>query len=252
MKVSYEKIFCRNIGIITKREQGKLRNTKIAIAGLGAEGSMLAYSLARIGIGNFNLADPEIFETSNLNRQMCFIDTLGENKAKTVGEIIKQINPFANVKIFPEGVNEKNVDNFLLGTDILVDAIDIEKPDISILLNMKARERGLFTFCGVSVGFGAYLFVFDPHGVLMADFLDKYPLGWVPKLPSYVDEKIFESVVKGLIPAPVIICGVLAMAAMVTAEIVCCLLNRSTPVFVPQFKYIDFLDFKLQTGHLEV
>ena len=69
MEFDYDTAFERNIGILSKADQQRLRSSRVAIAGLGGTGSAQVHALARTGIGAFNLADPDTFELANFNRQ---------------------------------------------------------------------------------------------------------------------------------------------------------------------------------------
>ncbi len=70
-----------------KEMQVKLRNAKVAIAGLGGLGSNIAVMLARSGIGKLLLVDFDVVDVTNLNRQMYFIPQLGKPKAEALPEI---------------------------------------------------------------------------------------------------------------------------------------------------------------------
>lgn len=69
--------------------QLKLRDSVIGIAGCGGIGGLLAMTMARLGVCHIKLADPDSFETSNINRQVgAGYQTIGKNKAITVGETV--------------------------------------------------------------------------------------------------------------------------------------------------------------------
>ena len=65
----YNEAFSRNIGLFTLEEQDKLRRSHVAIAGMGGVGGVHVATLARTGIGNFTIADPDCFELANMKRQ---------------------------------------------------------------------------------------------------------------------------------------------------------------------------------------
>jgi tRNA A37 threonylcarbamoyladenosine dehydratase len=62
-------VFIRHKGFFTNKEQRELRYSTVAIAGLGAVGGTVFLDLVRAGVGSFIIADADIFEPSNLNRQ---------------------------------------------------------------------------------------------------------------------------------------------------------------------------------------
>ena len=72
----------------------KLRNARVAVAGLGGLGSNIAVMLARSGVGELLLVDFDTVDVTNLNRQMYLIPQLGKPKAEALPEILYQINPY--------------------------------------------------------------------------------------------------------------------------------------------------------------
>ena len=100
----YQKAFLRNLGLITPEEQEKLKNSRIAIAGMGGVGGIHLITLARFGIGMFNTTDSDTFELPNINRQYgANAKTFGLNKAEVMRDMLKDINPFADVRVFSKG-----------------------------------------------------------------------------------------------------------------------------------------------------
>jgi molybdopterin/thiamine biosynthesis adenylyltransferase len=96
----YRELFQVNLGIFTEEEMERIRATKVFIGGCGGLGGTMAIILARSGVENFILVDPDCFEPSNMNRQAtCFVDTLGQNKAEVTAREIRRINPGARVKV---------------------------------------------------------------------------------------------------------------------------------------------------------
>lgn len=97
-KFGYREIFERNYGIFLDEEQEKIREGKVAFVGCGGAGNSMALAIARSGVENFILADPDEYEASNMNRQMSARkDTLGKNKATVTKEDISNINSSAEV-----------------------------------------------------------------------------------------------------------------------------------------------------------
>ncbi|NVM23354.1 MAG: ThiF family adenylyltransferase, partial [Desulfobacterales bacterium] len=73
----YSSAFQINSSIFSTDEQDILRNARVTIVGIGGIGGTMAIILARSGITNFTLFDPDKYEESNSNRQIgCFVDTL--------------------------------------------------------------------------------------------------------------------------------------------------------------------------------
>src|SRR5258706_8785051 len=115
---TYEQAFSRNIGWVTAAEQELLRGKRVAVAGLGGVGGFHVLTLARLGVGAFNLADLDTFELANFNRQAgAVMSTLGRAKIDVIAEMAKDVNPELDVKIFASGVAKNNLDEFLTGVD---------------------------------------------------------------------------------------------------------------------------------------
>ena len=96
----YEEMTGRNIGFVTAREQRALRDGRVFICGVGGMGGAAAMALARAGVGNLVIADFDVFETSNLNRQIfAFDETLGREKTDVTRERLAAINPELRVTV---------------------------------------------------------------------------------------------------------------------------------------------------------
>src|SRR3954468_2136621 len=84
----------RNAGFVTPAEQVVLRNARVFVCGVGGMGGAAIQSLVRAGVGNFSLADMDVFETSNLNRQLfATLDTVGRPKVAATCAAMTRINP---------------------------------------------------------------------------------------------------------------------------------------------------------------
>lgn len=167
----YGQAFSRNLGFILPAEQHRLRKARVAVAGLGGTGSAQVHALARMGIGNFTVADPDVFELVNFNRQAgATMQTLGRRKADVAAEVIQSINPDAEVRTLPEGINAENIDRFLDRVDVVVDSLDFYCFAERFLLYRTARERGLWVVTAAPLGFGFTLLAFDPRGMRFEDY----------------------------------------------------------------------------------
>lgn len=172
----YAEAFKRNFGFLSREEQEILRKSRVAIPGCGGAGSTITYAVARTGIGAFNLADLDVYEMSNFNRQMAAtMNTLGRSKTEVCGEIIASINPEADVRLFNEGVSESTMDAFLDGADIVLDGLDFYCFKERFLLFRAARERGIWVLTAPPLGFGFTLLMFDPKGMTYEDYFGFSP-----------------------------------------------------------------------------
>ncbi len=162
----YPAAVSRNIGWLTLAEQARLRQARIAIAGLGGVGGAHVLTLARLGIGAFHIADFDHFEVHNFNRQAgAFVSTLGQAKAEVTARMAQDVNPTADVRVFGEGVTPANVGAFLDGVDVYVDGIDFFAVEARRLVFAACRERGIPAVTAAPLGMGVSLLVFDPRGM---------------------------------------------------------------------------------------
>ena len=123
--MGYWEIISRQMSIVTKSQQTRFKDAKIAVIGCGGIGGSVIEQLARMGLGNINLIDYDAFDLSNLNRQLISgLDTLAKEKSYSAKERVRNINPYVNVKAFNEELNEDNVEEFIEDSDIVVDALD--------------------------------------------------------------------------------------------------------------------------------
>jgi molybdopterin/thiamine biosynthesis adenylyltransferase len=170
---TYEQAFSRHRGLLTEEEQARLRGSRVAIPGMGGVGGVHLVTMARLGIGSFHIADPDIFDTVNFNRQYgATTKTIGRTKAEVMAETAASINPEVNLRVFPEKVTTKNVAAFLDGVDIVVDGIDFFAIEARRLLYREARRRGLWVVTAGPLGFSTAWMCFAPNGMSFDDYFD--------------------------------------------------------------------------------
>lgn len=160
---NYQKAFSRNIGWVTEEEQETLRRKRVAIAGAGGVGGIHLLTLARLGVSNFNISDFDDFEVHNFNRQSgAFMSTLGQQKVDVMDRMARDINPEANIKSFPEGIFEHNVDEFLEGVDLYVDALDFFALEARKTVFKKCYEKNIPVITAAPLGMGCAFLCFMP------------------------------------------------------------------------------------------
>ena len=120
MDLKEEDLLKRNVKGISE----KLKKAKVCILGLGGLGSNVAVLLARSGIGYLKLVDFDIVEASNLNRQQYRISHIGIKKTEAIKTIIKEINPFVEVKTLDIKVDRENILSVVGDVEIIVEAFD--------------------------------------------------------------------------------------------------------------------------------
>ncbi|MBA4602125.1 HesA/MoeB/ThiF family protein [Thermoactinomyces mirandus] len=121
----YEEIFSRNIGVISREEQDRLKRGRVTVVGAGGVGGIALIQLARMGVGQIHVIEKDVFEASNLNRQMLsFVSRLNKSKAEAAQETLKDINPEIEVRITKQFITEENAKELLKDTDVIIDATD--------------------------------------------------------------------------------------------------------------------------------
>lgn len=134
----------RNRNIITSEEQTKLKNFVVGIIGLSV-GSGVAATLAYSGIAEtIKLAEFDMLETTNLNRIRARIDQIGKSKITIAEEQIYEVNPYAEIISYREGITSTTLDTFVLDDpkpQILFEIID--SFDMKIYVRELARKEGI-------------------------------------------------------------------------------------------------------------
>lgn len=115
----------------------KIKNATVGIAGLGGLGSAIAVALARIGVGRLILADFDIVEPSNLNRQQYFIDQLGQTKSDALETNLRRINPYVQYDSHRVRVTPENMSTIFGEVDVMVEAFDRADQKAMLLQSFK-------------------------------------------------------------------------------------------------------------------
>lgn len=116
-----------------------IRQATVGIAGLGGLGSSIAVALARIGIGRLILADFDVVEPSNLNRQQYFIDQLGMTKAAALEDNLSRINPYVQCEAHCVRVTPDNIPELFGDVDVMVEAFDRADQKAMLLQHFKGK-----------------------------------------------------------------------------------------------------------------
>lgn len=248
----YREAFSRNIGWLTEQEQAALGGKRVAIAGLGGVGGLHLLSLARLGVGAFNLAEFDRFELANFNRQVgATMNTIGRAKLDVLAEMALGINPRLDLRLFPEGVSRDNVDSFLQGADAYGDGLDFFA---------FAARRTVFAACdrlsvpavtAAPLGMGAALLNFLPGRMTFEEYFDidgiddehelalRFLVGLSPAMlqRSYLADPTRVDFDAGRGPSTVMACQL--CAGMLVTELLKLMLHRGTVVGVPWVVHFD-------------
>ena len=115
----------RNVPALSEEECNILLGKRVLVVGCGGLGGHLIDMLARIGVGMLRVVDGDVFEPSNLNRQLLSeVPLLGVSKAKAAAAKVSRINPEISVEAVDSFLTEKNVRRLLLFCDVVLDGLD--------------------------------------------------------------------------------------------------------------------------------
>lgn len=130
----------------------KIKDARVAVAGLGGLGSSIAEALARTGVGHLHLIDFDIVEPSNLNRQRYRICHLGMAKAQAAASQIKEYNPFIEVKAEQIRVTAENAADVFSEDDIICEAFDSPEAKAEMInaLLEKCPEKKIVAASGMA------------------------------------------------------------------------------------------------------
>ena len=129
----------------------KLKNSHVAVFGLGGVGSWCCEGLARAGVGRLTLVDRDTVSLSNCNRQLCALtSTLGMEKTAVMAARARDINPAIEVRGICGHYEAADRERFFSDYDFVVDAIDLVACKLDLI--MSCRERGIPVVSALGTG----------------------------------------------------------------------------------------------------
>lgn len=178
----------RNVPALTNAECALLRHKRVLVVGCGGLGGHIIDQLSRIGIGFLRVVDGDVFESSNLNRQLLSrIGLLGSSKAKGAADHVAQVNPDVSVEAVEVFMTRQKAAELIADCDIVMDALD--NIPSRRLLSAVCAEAGIPYVYGAIQGWVAQAAISMP-GDLLIDRLypqeivirDKSVLSFTPAL----------------------------------------------------------------------
>ncbi len=142
--------FARTGMVLGEGAVNALTDAHVAIVGLGGVGGYALEALVRAGIGKLTLIDSDVFEQSNLNRQLLATwDTIGQSKVQVAMQRVKSINPQAQVIGHEAFYLPENADRFdLSDADYICDAIDTMTAKIALILRARKDNVPIISCMG--------------------------------------------------------------------------------------------------------
>ena len=180
--------YARNIPALTEAECESLKRRRILVVGCGGLGGHIIDQLVRIGVGTIRAVDGDVFEETNLNRQLLSnVHRMGISKAKAAAEHIADVDPDAVVEVVEEYLTEANAPALVAGCDIVMDALDNVRS--RKILAAACSEAGIPYVYGAISGWVAQAAVCLPGDDLIAklfpeevEIRDKSVLSFTPAL----------------------------------------------------------------------
>ena len=142
--------FSRTELLIGTKGLENLKNSKIAVFGIGGVGTFTVEALARSGVGKFVLVDDDDICLTNINRQIHALrSTVGKSKVETMKARILDINPKAEVTTYQELYNSESAERLLANDyDYVVDAIDMVSAKLDLIERCKNRGIPIISCMG--------------------------------------------------------------------------------------------------------
>lgn len=141
--------------------QNKLKKSKILLIGLGGLGSSAAIYLAAAGIGTLLLADYDLVDISNLQRQILYsTDDISKNKSIISKNKLKKINPHVKYFSIKKKLNKNNINKYINYSDLVLDCTDTVYSRNIINYNCVSNNKPLIS--ASAIGFNGQLFSIWP------------------------------------------------------------------------------------------
>lgn len=206
--VRYEEYFARQTALkeLGSSGQERLKQSKVAVVGVGGLGSISSLYLTLAGVGCLRLIDQDTVEVSNLHRQVLYaLDDLHYPKVEVAARRLEKTNPFVKVEPVSENLNASNVEELLTGVDCVVDGLD--NMQTRYLINRSCVRNEIPYVFGAAVGLEGNLSVFAPPKTPCLECV----------LPDVEDDFLLTCDVRGVLGATAGIIG--AMQAIETIKV---------------------------------
>jgi molybdopterin/thiamine biosynthesis adenylyltransferase len=161
-----EKRYIRNLNSISEDDMLVIRQSKILVVGCGGLGGYIIELLLRLGVGSITAIDADVFDETNLNRQLLStMNTLGKRKCDVAKERALQINPDVAFNPISKRLSESNAQEFIHGHDVVMDAVD--NVSTRLLLEKTCSEEGIPLIHGAIAGWFFQIGIVMPNDNLL-------------------------------------------------------------------------------------
>jgi len=133
----------------------KICGAKIGIAGLGGLGSNIAAMLVRAGVSDIIIADFDVVDISNINRQNYFLEQMGHAKTDATEETLRRINPYITIEKHSVKLDPSNIPEVFGRCDIVCEAFDVPSGKAMLINTILEKCPGIKVISGSGMaGFG--------------------------------------------------------------------------------------------------
>lgn len=255
-------LYKRNYGFWSEAEQEKIANAKVKLIGGGGDGFQLGQDLIQMGFRHLDIADPETFDRTNMNRvPYVAMEDIGKNKAAVFKKyaLSKVEQPDSlDIRIFSDGATVDNIDDIMEDADIVIDESELTYPQVGTMVAREARKKQVPDLMVMNIGFAAIGTSFNPHSRHTFEKVMGLPEGapldeiedmevdysrCLPYLPKYGDLTSLDAVKKGAsFPGNKI--GVNVAASIGEVEAFLHVTsgmknNRKHPTWAPKWRWMD-------------
>ena len=188
---SKEERYFKNVLYITPEEQEKIKKTKVLFGGVGL-GSVVAEAAMRLGFENFVFIDGDEVETSNLNRQNYIGNDVGTPKVEALTQRLKLINPNVQVEYHHLFLSPENLDTYLEGCDIAINAIDFDVEDTPFAFDERCKHFGIPVIHPLNFGWAGAAYVVTPDSEQIYDVArstGRFELVLIQSMMEYLEKR---------------------------------------------------------------
>ena len=135
---------------LTAAERTALEAVRVGVAGAGGLGSNCAMHLVRAGVRHLTVADFDVVNASNLNRQFFFRDQIGMKKVEALRENLLRIEPDADIRIVDERLDAASARTVFADCPVVVEAFDAVGAKTMLLRALMGSGKRLVTASGLA------------------------------------------------------------------------------------------------------
>lgn len=127
----------------------KLKNSTVAVYGLGGVGAAAAMALVRSGVGTIKAVDFDTVSESNLNRLIFGFETnVGMKKSDVFLNAAKSVNPDVTIEVYSDFMHGNDAASMVLDADFHIDAIDSLNPKVNLIIALLEKNGNFISSMG--------------------------------------------------------------------------------------------------------